>query len=60
MTDGSDRWQELDSVLDRVLDGIYDDKDLRRLNEILGLTWRHVGTTYTMWNCTAVWLGETR
>jgi hypothetical protein len=35
MTDGSDRWQELDSVLDRVLDGIYDDADLRRLNEIL-------------------------
>jgi hypothetical protein len=35
MTDGSDRWRELDSVLDRVLDGIYDDDDLRRLNEIL-------------------------
>ena len=35
MTDGSDRWQELDSVLDRVLDGIYDDNDLRRLNGIL-------------------------
>jgi hypothetical protein len=35
MTDGSDRWQELDCVLDRVLDGIYDDLDLGRLNEIL-------------------------
>ncbi len=35
MTDGSDRWQELDSVLDRVLDGIYDQQDLRRLNEML-------------------------
>ena len=35
MSDGSDRWQELDSLLDRVLDGIYDDGDLRRLNEIL-------------------------
>jgi hypothetical protein len=35
MNDGSDRWQELDSVLDRVLDGIYDDDDLRRLNRIL-------------------------
>jgi hypothetical protein len=35
MTDGSHRWQELDSVLDRVLDGIYDDRDVRRLNEIL-------------------------
>jgi hypothetical protein len=35
MTDGSDRWQELDCVLDRVLDGIYDDGDVRRLNEIL-------------------------
>jgi hypothetical protein len=35
MTDGSDRWQELDSLLDRVLDGIYDDADVRRLNAIL-------------------------
>jgi hypothetical protein len=35
MTAGSDRWQELDSLLDRVLDGLYDDRDLRRLNEIL-------------------------
>jgi hypothetical protein len=35
MTDGSDRWQELDSLLDRVLDGIYDDADARRLNAIL-------------------------
>ena len=35
MIDGPDRWQELDSVLDRVLDGIYDDADLRRLNAIL-------------------------
>ncbi len=35
MNDDSVRWQELDSVLDRVLDGIYADGDLRRLNEIL-------------------------
>jgi hypothetical protein len=35
MSDGSDRWQELDTLLDRVLDGIYNDEDLRRLNEIL-------------------------
>ena len=35
MIDCPDRWQELDSVLDRVLDGIYDDVDLRRLNAIL-------------------------
>jgi hypothetical protein len=35
MRDGSDRWQELDSLLDRVLDGLYDDADSRRLNEIL-------------------------
>ena len=35
MTDSSDRWQELDAVLDRVLDDIYDDEDVRRLNEIL-------------------------
>jgi hypothetical protein len=35
MNDGSDHWQELDSVLDRVLDGIYDDNDLRQLNGIL-------------------------
>jgi hypothetical protein len=35
MRDGSDRWQELDSLLDRVLDGLYEEADLRRLNEIL-------------------------
>ena len=35
MTHDSDRWDELDALLDRVLDGLHDATDLRRLNEIL-------------------------
>ena len=35
MTDNSDRWGEIDVLLDRVLDGIETTEDVRRLNEIL-------------------------
>ena len=59
MTDGSDRWQELDSRA-----GSRARRHLRRRRicggsmKSSGPTSRPVGTTSTMWNCTAVWPGE--
>ena len=35
MTDASSRWQELDSLLDLVLDGLHTEADSHRLNDIL-------------------------
>ena len=35
MTDASNRWQELDSLLDLLLDGLHTEADSHRLNDIL-------------------------
>ncbi len=35
MTGAADRWQDLDRLLDRVLDGLHTDEDARELNQVL-------------------------
>ena len=63
----SGRWDELDLLLDRLLDGLYTDADVARLNELLAADWdacRHYVAYLEVHNrlalCDAIREGDTR